>query len=154
MRRMLWRAAGAISLGLGLIGVPLPLLPTTPFLLLAAFCFGRSSPRLHAWLVEHPRLGPPIRDWQDHGAISRKAKFMAGGSFVAIFGLSIFLGAPQIALIAQGVAIAGSSAFIFSRPAPPRKTTRKADPERKSDDDQSRKFLNCSGRSASRPLTN
>jgi uncharacterized membrane protein YbaN (DUF454 family) len=55
-------------------GVVLPMMPTTPFLLLATFAFARSSLRLHDWLVAHPRLGPPINDWRAHGAVSRVAR--------------------------------------------------------------------------------
>ena len=58
--RVIWLIAGSISLGLGLLGVFLPLLPTVPFVLLAAFCFARSSERLHDWMLEHPKFGPAI----------------------------------------------------------------------------------------------
>ena len=62
--RTVWLILGFFFTGLAMIGVILPLLPTVPFLLLAAFCFARSSDRFHRWLVEHPTLGPPIRDWR------------------------------------------------------------------------------------------
>ena len=60
MMRWLWIGAGSVCLGIGVAGTVLPLVPTTPMLLLAAFCFARSSERLHDWLVNHPTLGPPI----------------------------------------------------------------------------------------------
>ena len=75
--RGLWLTAGMLFLGLGLLGVLLPILPTTPFLLLAAWCFARSSPRLHGWLLGHRLFGPPIRNWEENGAISRPAKRLA-----------------------------------------------------------------------------
>lgn len=75
--RALWVAGGLLALGTGLVGIFLPLLPTTPFVLLAAFCFARSSPRLEAWLLAHARFGPMIRNWRDHHAIPLRAKQLA-----------------------------------------------------------------------------
>jgi uncharacterized membrane protein YbaN (DUF454 family) len=72
--RPLLAAVGIVSLALGILGIFLPLLPTTPFLLLSAACFVRSSDRLHGWLMGHPHLGPYIRDWQDGRGIPARAK--------------------------------------------------------------------------------
>lgn len=76
-RRALWWLLAWSALALGLIGIVVPGLPTTPLVLLAAFAAARGSPRLEAWLKAHPRFGPLIRDWQAHGAVSRKAKWTA-----------------------------------------------------------------------------
>jgi len=73
-KRYLLAAAGVVSLGLGAAGVVLPLLPTTPFLLLAAACFFRSSDRLYCWLIEHRWFGPYIRHYREHRAITLGAK--------------------------------------------------------------------------------
>ena len=73
-QQMLWLCGGYLSLGLAVIGAILPLMPTTVFLLIAAWCFGRSSPALRAKLLANPRFGPALRDWQEHGSISRRAK--------------------------------------------------------------------------------
>ncbi len=117
--RLFWLIAGIASLGAGIIGIVLPLLPTTPFLLLAAYCFARGSQRLHDWLVNHPRLGPPIRDWQAHGAISSRAKKMAVGAIIAVFAASFLLGAPTRIIIIQLVVLSAVSLFILTRPLPP-----------------------------------
>lgn len=76
-QRLLWLAAGALSLGLGGIGLVLPLLPTVPFVLLAGFCFSRGCTRCERWLLDHPRLGPPLRAWRTHRAVPRRAKWLA-----------------------------------------------------------------------------
>lgn len=69
--------AGGTSLLLGFVGIFLPLLPTTPFVLLAAFCFSRGSPRVEAWLLQHPRFGPVVRDWRSDRVIPLRAKQLA-----------------------------------------------------------------------------
>ena len=117
--RSLWLTGGLLSLVAGIIGIVLPLLPTTPFLLLAAFCFARGSQRLHDWLVNHPRLGPPIRDWQAHGAISRRAKQMAMIAIVLVLAASVVFGAPTYIIIIQLVVLSAVSLFILTRPVPP-----------------------------------
>jgi len=75
--RAFWVICGTLSLALGVIGIFLPLLPTTPFILLAAACFARGSARFHHWLVTHPRFGPLVRDWQAHRSIPLRAKCLA-----------------------------------------------------------------------------
>lgn len=119
--RAFWFSLGVISLILGIIGIPLPLLPTTPFLLLAAFSFSQSSERLHDWIMSHPQLSPPIHDWQKHGAISTKGKVMAGIAMLAALLISIVFGAPLYAIILQSVVLAFVSLFLFTRPGSPRK---------------------------------
>ena len=76
-QRLLWGAAGVLALAAGIVGIFLPLLPTTPFVLLAAFCFSRGSARLEAWLLAHPRWGPLIRDWRVRHAMPLRAKQLA-----------------------------------------------------------------------------
>ena len=120
LQRSIWFSGGVIALLLGLLGAILPLLPTTPFLLLAAFCFSKSSKRLHDWLVNHPQFGPPIQDWRRHGAISRKAKYAAAIAMAAAFGISILLGVPTLVLLAQLLVLTFVAIFLFTRPEPPK----------------------------------
>jgi len=117
MMRPVWGACGAIALALGAIGLFLPLLPTVPFLLLAAFCFGRASTRLHHWLLSHPVFGPPIHNWNERGAISLRAKRFASLSIVVAFGMSLALGFGTKILILQGLALVGVAVFIWTRPS-------------------------------------
>jgi hypothetical protein len=117
--RILWLTCGLAFLAAGLIGVVLPVLPTTPFLLLAAGCFAKSSPRLHGWLLAHRTFGPPIRDWEEHGAISRGAKRLAVGSMAAVFAASAVLGLALPWLALQGALIGVGSWFVLSRPDGP-----------------------------------
>ena len=73
-QRTLWLLAGASCLLAGIVGIFLPLLPTTPFVLLAAWCFSRGSLRCEAWLLNHPRFGPMVRDWRANRAVPLRAK--------------------------------------------------------------------------------
>ena len=88
MKPLLFIAAW-ISFALGLLGVFLPLLPTTPLILLSAFLFSKSSDRWHQWLIENKRFGPMILDWQERGVISRKSKITA--SILILVALSFSL---------------------------------------------------------------
>ncbi|MEM7098236.1 MAG: YbaN family protein [Pseudomonadota bacterium] len=116
--RYLWISLGWLCVGLGLLGAFLPLLPTTPFLLLAAYAFSRGSERLHEWLVSHPKLGPPIRDWQNEGAISRRTKVVATVSVAVIFGLSLVMSVPQWAIFTQAGVLSIVLFFLWTRKEP------------------------------------
>lgn len=76
-QRWLWLVCGGVCLATGFVGIALPLLPTTPFILLAAFCFSRGSERYEHWLLTHPRFGPMVRDWRAHRAVPLRAKQFA-----------------------------------------------------------------------------
>lgn len=116
-RVILLRLAGAGAVGLALAGTVLPLLPTTPFLLVAAWAFARSSPRLDAWLHAHPRLGPPLAAWEARRAIPRGAKLLAGVTLPA-GGAVLWVGdLPAAAAAAGSLMILGAGAWIFTRPS-------------------------------------
>ena len=117
--RRLWVIAGGTALGIGAVGIVVPLLPTTPFLILAAYCFSRGSRHLHDWLLNHRTLGPPIRDWREHRSVSGKAKLSAMIAIALIFALSVVLEAPAWALALQGMILGAVAVFLLTRPAPP-----------------------------------
>jgi uncharacterized protein len=106
VRWLLW-TVGSLSLLLGLIGVVLPGLPTTPFVLLAAACYAKASPRLHAWLLNHRLTGPMLRDWEAHRSLTRRTKTVAVVSMLLMVSLSIwsFRGrlVLQLVLLALGL---------------------------------------------------
>lgn len=85
--RPLLLAAGWVALALGVIGIVVPLLPTTPFLLLAGACFARSSRRAHAWLVSNRWFGPPLRQWEATRTVTprikRRALLFSSAAFLA-----------------------------------------------------------------------
>jgi len=114
--RVIWAALGILCVGIGLLGVVLPLLPTVPFMLLAAFFFARSSERLHTWLITHPTFGGPIQDWQENGAINPRAKKLATASIGAVFLLSVALSLPIHVLAIQAAVLSCVLLFIWTRP--------------------------------------
>ena len=118
--KVLFVLAGGISLILGIIGIVVPILPTTPFILLSLFCFGKSSQRLHDWLLAHPKLGPGIHAWRRHGAISRKAKISAVVAMAAGLALSIFLGLRLPIILLQAGILSLVALFLLTRPLPPK----------------------------------
>ncbi|MBY5949046.1 YbaN family protein [Photobacterium rosenbergii] len=91
VRKTLLLLCGWVCVALGLLGAFLPLLPTTPFLLLASACFMRGSPKLNHWLLNHPKFGPILHNWHHHRAVSKQVKRRANIMIVASFALSIYL---------------------------------------------------------------
>ena len=117
--RLILMASGWISLALGIIGIFLPLLPTTPFVLLSAYCFSKSSPRLHHWLLNQPHLGLMIQNWEQQGSISQNAKVTSTVLMVGLFSLSLFF--LNFPLLIKGTLIficTGVLCFIWTRPVP------------------------------------
>jgi uncharacterized protein len=90
-RQWLWNAAGLAALATGTIGIVVPLLPTVPFYILAAFCFARGNRAWEARLLAHPRYGPPMLAWREKGAISRQGKTAATIAFAVSIAIGLWL---------------------------------------------------------------
>lgn len=105
---------GSLFLGLGVLGAFLPVLPTTPFLLLAAACFARSSERLHGWLLRNPVFGPSIREWDETRSIPLRAKIVAILMVIASFSFTIWAMEKTITRIALAVLGVGLVVFLLS----------------------------------------
>ena len=115
MARLAYLLLGALSLVLGAVGLVLPILPTVPFLLLAAFCFARSHPPRERWIVSHRRFGPHILRWRERGAISRGAKRAALTALAASAVIALALLDAPWSLLPMLVAIL-AGAWIATRP--------------------------------------
>ncbi len=116
--RLVYLTLGWLFVGLGIAGAFLPLLPTTPFLLVALWAFTKSSPTAAAWLRDHPRLGPYIRDWQDGGIIPLRAKVLALVMMSASLAWFAFAtNAPIVAKIVVALTLLCVAAFIVTRPS-------------------------------------
>ena len=114
--RLLLFSAGWIFVGIGFVGIFTPLLPTTPFLLLAVWCFVRSSEKAHAWIYRQPVLAKLLNDWQLHGAISRKSKILAT-IMIALSLSGVWFTADSLWVLAGvTVFLLGVIIFILTRP--------------------------------------
>lgn len=116
MQRILLLSLGWLAIVLGTLGIVLPLLPTTPFVLLAAWCFARSSPRFHHWLLWQSPFGRYIRHWQQHRAMPPGAKVRAMLLIVITFSLSIYLVNLQWVRMMLGVMLCALLLFMWRIP--------------------------------------
>lgn len=119
LARPVWALLGLLALALGVIGVVLPVIPTTPFVIVAAFFFSRGSPRLNAWLEGNRIFGPILADWRKNGAIAPRYKAMAVGMMGLVIVYSLWADAPVLVLTLQVLLIGIGSAFILTRPNGP-----------------------------------
>lgn len=117
-RKIALMALGWIFVGLGLVGVLLPVLPTTPFMLVALWCFARSSDRFHAWLYNHRFFGPPLRKWERHRVIPLRAKVFAltamGGS---LFYITFVADVQTYLIVLAALFMAYGAWFILTKPS-------------------------------------
>ena len=110
-----WTAVGVLFLVLGALGAILPLLPTTPFILVSAWCFARSSPRMHAWLLSSGTFGPILRNWEANRCVPLRAKITALVMMIGVGGTSIvFAVPPGWPRIAGGALIAVGAVVVLS----------------------------------------
>lgn len=116
--RIFWLLAGLVSVAIGAVGVVLPLLPTTPFLLIAAFAFARSSTRLDGWLREHRTFGPLIDNWHREGSIDRKTKRIAIIVILMTPVITWLFDVQLWVIVCQIVVLAAAAVFILTRPLP------------------------------------
>lgn len=122
--RGLFVLAGWISLGLGLIGAFLPILPTTPLVILAAYFFSKGSTRLHRWLVTRPYLGNMILEWERHRVIRMRAKIMSTVVIIPLFAYTLIYvqvhPAIKVVVVLIGAAVL---TFIWTRASLPKTET-------------------------------
>ena len=111
-------AGWLLCLALAVAGLLLPLVPTTPFLLLAAWFAARSSQRLHRWLIHSPGFGPILRDWEARGAVRRREKIVATVLMVGLISYPmLFLEFAPVLKILAGATALGVLGFLWTRPA-------------------------------------
>ena len=109
------RLLGFVFLALALIGVFLPLLPTTPFVLLAAGCFAQSSERMHRWILANPTFGPMVRDWEQKRCVTCRVKAVAIASMVVVGGISVFLALDTLVWRLAGAALLLTGSLVVLR---------------------------------------
>lgn len=118
LRRPLLLTTGWFCVGLGAIGIVLPLVPTTPFLLVALWAFSRSSPEIAAKIRNHPIAGAYVRDWEEDAVIPPGAKILAITMMTAMLGYLHFgTGLPGWAVAAAGAVMFAAGVYILSRPS-------------------------------------
>lgn len=118
MMRRLHLALGYASLALGIVGIVLPVLPTTPFIILAAWCFARSNPALAAWLYDHPRFGKLLTTWRDQRAIPPRAKVYALLSLAVSYAITVWLTSSPVVPYILAAIMGSVGLYIATRPTP------------------------------------
>lgn len=115
--RLAWRVLAVLALGLAILGAILPVMPTVPFLLLAAWAAGRGSPRFERWLLEHRVFGPPIVRWREHRSVSRRAKWTASGlMLLSAVSVQFFNQIPAPLRMLVPIGLAAAALWLWLRP--------------------------------------
>lgn len=120
LQRLFWLMLAWMSLGLAVAGAVLPLLPTTPFLLLSAWAAAKGSPRLALWLKEHPYFGPVLHAWRTEGAVPLSAKITALGLMAFSWLVLFWIGAGWKLLAVLGLLFVAVGSWLATRPLPHR----------------------------------
>ena len=115
MIRYLLIFCGAVSFLLGIIGIFLPIMPTTPFIILAAACWAKASPRFHRWLHQHRYFGPMVQNWEEKRAVPRRAKYLAYTMMTASCLMMLYRFPDQWWITAGAAAICLAGAVWMSR---------------------------------------
>lgn len=118
LARLLWRVLALVFIALGLVGVFLPVVPTVPFLIAAAWAGGRGWPALEAWLLGHPRFGPHIHHWRRAGAVPRRAKWAAILMMSVSATLVLLVEIPVAVKAVVLLAMAATGLWLWKRPEP------------------------------------
>jgi hypothetical protein len=113
-----YRLLALCSLALGVVGIPLPGLPTVPFVLLSAWAAGKGWPQFEQWLLAHQQFGPPIRQWRQQGAVSRRAKWLASGMMLVSTLLLLMSAAPLLLKLSLAVGLLLVAIWLWRRPEP------------------------------------
>jgi hypothetical protein len=119
LKKYVYIFVGLIFVGLGFLGVFIPGIPTTPFILLSAWFFSRSSKYLEKWLIDHKTFGPFINDWREYGGIKRRAKILSVCVIIPTFSFSIFSISNLFAQLGLGLFCIILCMYLLSRPEPP-----------------------------------
>lgn len=125
MKTLFWRMLVIIFLVLAIIGAILPGVPTTVFLILAAWAASKGWPQVDAWLLNHPKYGPTLRNWREHGTVPRKAKYWASGMMLLSGIIMLFTKAPLFVKVFTDVTMLIVAIWLWQRPEPIKNCLRK-----------------------------
>lgn len=118
MRRILWLFLAYLCFGLGVLGAFLPVLPTTPFMLVAVWAGSNGSSRFKWWLLRHPKFGPSLRLWFRQGAISKRNKYVAIALICSSWAFIWLKGSSGLVVVLTACMFCVCISFLASRPEP------------------------------------
>ncbi|TCB50438.1 DUF454 domain-containing protein [Acinetobacter sp. ANC 4779] len=127
MKMLFWRSLVMIFLILGFIGALLPGMPTTVFLILAAWSASKGWPQMDAWLLNHPKYGPTLRSWREKGTVPRKAKWLASIMMLISAIIMLFTNAPLLVKVFTDLTMLSVSIWLWLRPEPSNEQIKEAE---------------------------